>query len=99
MILAISKKSLTHGIGLTKDNQYYFLYKNALLALCKFMCISQKFCKDNLDFLFDLLNSDIHSSLKLNVIAAFGDLINRFPNILQQKINQFFKWYNKSNKN
>jgi len=27
----------------------------AVLTFCKFMCVSQKFCIDNLDILFDLL--------------------------------------------
>jgi len=92
IILNICKKAVTHGIGNETENPYYFLYKTAILSLCKLMCISQKFCSENLDFLFDLLNSEIDSSLKLNVVAAFGDFINRFPNILQQKIGQYFKW-------
>ena len=57
------------------------------------MCISQKFCEENLPFLFDLLNSeDVEPSLKLNVCAAFGDFFNRFPNILQKEVSKFFKW-------
>jgi condensin complex subunit 1 len=68
-----------------------FLYKSAILSLCKFMCISAKFCEDNLPFLFDLLNSElIDPSLKLNICAAFGDFINRFPNILQKQVSKFF---------
>lgn len=68
-----------------------FLYKSAILSLCKFMCISQKFCEENLPFLFDLLkNEDLDPSLKLNICAAFGDFVNRFPNILQKQVVKFF---------
>ncbi len=92
LILSIAKKAITHGAGNEVDNPFHLLYKTSILSLCKFMCISQKFCKQHLDFLFDLLNSDTDSSLKLNVVAAFGDLINRFPNTIQEKISKFFKW-------
>lgn len=75
-----------------------FLYKSAILSLCKFMCISAKFCEDNLPFLFDLLNSElIDPSLKLNICAAFGDFINRFPNILQKQVSKFFSCLHSKN--
>ena len=67
-----------------------YLYKSSILTLCKFMCISPKFCEDHIPFLFELLESDINPSLKLNVIAGFGDLVNRFPNVLNKYINKFF---------
>ncbi len=54
------------------------------------MCISPKFCEDHIPFLFELLEKDINPSLKLNVIAGFGDLVNRFPNVLNKYINKFF---------
>jgi len=55
------------------------------------MCISNKFCNENLNVLFDILESDkIHPALKLNVCVAFGDLVNRFPNTLQTQISKYF---------
>ena len=66
------------------------LYKSAILTLCKFMCISPKFCEEHIMFLFELLGKDINPSLKLNVVAGFGDLINRYPNFLSKFINKFF---------
>jgi condensin complex subunit 1 len=89
LIVQIAKRTLTCSSSEIEKN--VMLYKSSILSLCKFMCISQKFCEDNLQFLFDLLNSDkIDSSLKLNVCAAFGDFINRFPNILQKQVAKFF---------
>ncbi len=89
LIIQISQRVLTCD----KDevDRDAFLYKSAILSLCKLMCISPKFCEDNLPFLFDLLNSEvIDPTLKLNVCVAFGDFINRFPNILQKQVNKFF---------
>lgn len=88
LIVNIAKRALNDNI---EDD--LFLYKTAILSLCKFMCISSKFCEDHLPFLFDLLNSNIDATLKLNVCAAFGDFINRFPNILQKEVSKFFNWY------
>jgi condensin complex subunit 1 len=88
MIVEIAKRTLKDKIE--EDN--IFLYKTAILSLCKFMCISQKFCEENLPFLFELLNADIEPSIKLNVCAAFGDFINRFPNLLQAYITKYFDW-------
>ncbi len=89
LIIQISQRVLTcNKEEVEKDA---FLYKSAILSLCKLMCISGKFCEDNLPFLFDLLNSEvIDPNLKLNVCVAFGDFINRFPNILQKQVNKFF---------
>jgi condensin complex subunit 1 len=87
LIVNISKRILTDPI-----DEYPQLYKSAILSLCKYMCISQRFCEENLPFIFELLNSDIEPEFKLNVCAAFGDFIIRFPNILQTHINKFFNW-------
>ena len=86
LIINISKNALK-GIDIEKN---MILYKTAILSLCKFMCISQKYCEENLPILFDILESDLDSSLKLNVCAAFGDLINRFPNVLQKHVYKYF---------
>lgn len=55
------------------------------------MCISKKFCEANLPLLFQILESQsVNPSLKLNVCVAFGDLVNRFPNVLQTQITKYF---------
>jgi len=67
------------------------LYKSAIMSYCKLMLINQEFCKNNIGFIFDLLNNDgIPSDLKLNVCLSFGDLVNRFPNIMITEVNKFF---------
>ncbi len=89
MIKGIAEQSLKCS---NKElSQNLLLYKSAILALCKLMCINQKFCEENLPFMFEILQSDtIDDSLKLNVCTAFGDFINRFPNIMQATVNKFF---------
>lgn len=55
------------------------------------MCISKKFCEENLPLLFQILESSkVNPALKLNICVAFGDLVNRFPNVLQTQINKYF---------
>ena len=68
------------------------LYKSAIMSYCKLMLINQDFCKNNIQFIFDLLNNDIiPSDLKLNVCLSFGDLVNRFPNIMISEVSKFFE--------
>ncbi|MCQ2817641.1 MAG: hypothetical protein MJ252_10285 [archaeon] len=83
MVLKVSNEELKKNI---------LLYKCAILSLCKLMCCNQKFCEEHLPFMFDVLDCDtLEENVKLNVCIAFGDFINRFPNILQNNINKFFK--------
>ena len=68
------------------------LYKSAIMSYCKLMLINPDFCKNNIQFIFDLLNNDtIPSDLKLNVCLSFGDLVNRFPNIMITEVSKFFE--------
>ena len=67
------------------------LERSAILALCKFMCVSQKLCAENLDLVFDILKSRIDFGVKANVIISVGDLFNRFPNVLNEKTNDIFR--------
>ena len=75
------------------------LYKSAIMSYCKLMLINQEFCKNNISFIFDLLNNDtIPSDLKLNVCVSFGDLVNRFPNIMITEVEKFFDGLHSSHK-
>jgi hypothetical protein len=62
----------------------------AILALCKYMCVSSSFCEKNLQLLFSLLSSRRREDhfegshrLRANIIIAVGDLAFRFPNLLE----------------
>lgn len=68
------------------------VYKTAMLSTTKMMCISKKFCMDHLKLIFDIISADkIPTDIKCNVITALGDLINRFPNIMQSELDKIFK--------
>ena len=90
MITAIAKSTLKCKSEELESNM--LLYKSAIMSYCKLMLINQDFCKNNISFIFDLLNNEtIPSDLKLNVCLSFGDLVNRFPNIMITEVNKFFE--------
>jgi condensin complex subunit 1 len=68
------------------------LQNSAVLALCKFMCIDDSFCRRNLSLLFTLLkgssanpaNPDVEPNIRANIIIALGDMAFRFPNCMDQ---------------
>ena len=89
IITTIAKSTLKCKSEELESNM--LLYKSAIMSYCKLMLINQDFCKNNISFIFDLLNNDtIPSDLKLNVCLSFGDLVNRFPNIMITEVNKFF---------
>ena len=53
----------------------------AVLALAKFMCLSEKYCAQNIQLIFKLLGSrNTDSTIKNNIIVSIGDLLHRWPN-------------------
>jgi condensin complex subunit 1 len=60
-----------------------FLRDSAVLALCKYMCISSEVCERYLDLLFTTLEKAKERSLRSNVVIALGDLAFRFPNSVE----------------
>ena len=64
--------------------------RSAILALCKYMCVSQKVCNENLDLIFQLVQSNIEFGVKANIIITLADLFNRFPNLLNERVKDIF---------
>ena len=60
--------------GLRK-NVNPILDRAVLMTLCKFMCVSGEFCKENLDMLFKLMNSKIDPTIKNNIIISLGIIL------------------------
>ena len=48
------------------------LNRISVLTLSKFMCVSVKFCKDNLDLLIGLLSKPIDPVIKNNILITLG---------------------------
>ncbi|CBN77248.1 conserved unknown protein [Ectocarpus siliculosus] len=57
--------------------------ESSVLALSKFMCISEAFCERNLSLLFTTLERSNDTAVRANIIVALGDLAFRFPNALE----------------
>lgn len=61
------------------------------MALCKLMCVSSKICQENLDLVFNLLQSKAEGGVKTNTVIALADLYSRFPNLLNEQTSKLFK--------
>ncbi|KNC83719.1 hypothetical protein SARC_04049 [Sphaeroforma arctica JP610] len=55
----------------------------AALAMCKFMCVSQQFCQDQLQVIFTLLEKSKQALVRSNVMISLGDLAQRHPNLVE----------------
>ena len=66
------------------------LERSAILALCKFMCVSSKVCAQHLDILFGLLQSKIEFGVKANIIISLADLFTKFPNLMNERVKEIF---------
>jgi len=55
------------------------------------MCVSSSICAENLDLLFELVQSNIEFGVKANIIVTLADLFNRFPNILNERVKDIFQ--------
>lgn len=48
------------------------------------MCINADYCQENIINLFKILSKPVTNSvIKNNIIIAIGDLLHRFPNIIE----------------
>lgn len=59
------------------------LLESAVLALCKFMCVSSEFCNKHLQLLFKVVEDAKDPGMRATISIALGDLAFRFPNILE----------------
>jgi condensin complex subunit 1 len=60
------------------------LERTAVLSFCKFMCVSEKYCQEHMKMLFSILNKPtMDSVIKNNIIISMGDLLRRFPNLVE----------------
>ena len=66
------------------------LQRMAVLALCKFMCVSEKFCDTNLQLLFTILEKSSDATSRSNIIIALGDMVVCFNNLIDQNISYLY---------
>lgn len=62
--------------------QYLTLFIFNIAALC-ISCISPATCEENIRLMFTVLERSTLPVVRANAIIALGDLIVRFPNILE----------------
>ncbi|XVF56261.1 hypothetical protein PTKIN_Ptkin06aG0105000 [Pterospermum kingtungense] len=67
----------------TMMQKYPVLQASAMLALCRFMIIDSKFCDENLQLLFTVVENAPSEIVRSNCTIALGDLAVRFPNLLE----------------
>ena len=58
------------------------LNESAVLTLCKFMSVSETYCGMKLQLLFTILEKSQQASIRQTVVVALGDLVTRFPSLL-----------------
>jgi len=62
-----------------------------LLTFAKFLCISQVFCRTHLPLLLSVLEDNtLPATLRGNCVVAFGDLVQRFPLVLENYSDKLF---------
>lgn len=61
-----------------------------VLALCKFMCLSERYCAQHMQLLLQLLRNARSTEIKNNIIIAFGDLLHRWPNTVTKYSKEIF---------
>ena len=102
LIIQFSKNSLKvnsqdYKLNYNENESLFYnplknMYKSAILCLTKLMTISQRFCAENIPLLFSIVESEtIPTDIRCNIIIAFGDLINRWPNILHLESPRVFR--------
>ena len=65
---------------------------NAVLALCKFMCLSPSFCEAQLPLLFETMQNEPEGAIRANIAVALGDLAgqHRTTNVVEPWMPHFY---------
>ncbi|KAI9146442.1 non-SMC mitotic condensation complex subunit 1-domain-containing protein [Paraphysoderma sedebokerense] len=85
-LLAVFGPIITH---ICANNRFYSnrnLQNSAVLALCKFMCVSSTYCEKHLPLLFNILAKSNEPIIRSNIIIAIGDMAVCFNTLIDQNI-------------
>jgi condensin complex subunit 1 len=66
------------------------LRETAVMALCRFMCVSSELCEMYLPLLFTVVERETGDNVRTSVVIALGDLAFRFPNSLEPWTAKFY---------
>lgn len=63
----------------------------AVMALCKFMTVSERVCEANLSLVFTVLRDEANADTRSVIVIALGDLAFRFPNAVEPFTSEMYK--------
>ncbi|KAJ3056052.1 Condensin complex subunit [Rhizophlyctis rosea] len=66
------------------------LQTNAVLSLCKLMCVSSEFCEAHLQLLFTILEKSQSPVIRSNTIIGLGDMTVSFNSLIDQNISYLY---------
>ncbi|XP_050308987.1 condensin complex subunit 1-like [Anthonomus grandis grandis] len=59
------------------------LQATAVIALIRYMLVSSRFCREEVQLLFTILKKSNFPSVKVTILLQLADLLSRFPNIIE----------------
>ncbi|CAK56283.1 unnamed protein product (macronuclear) [Paramecium tetraurelia] len=72
-------------------NQQSPLVQVCLITMCKFMCLSESYCRQNIEMLFNIMKCPLFDQVvKNNVLISIGDLLHMWPNTVQKFHKQIY---------
>ena len=89
-LLAMFSPMVTHICSNPKSYANEYLKRAAVLALCKFMCVSSSFCEANLGLLLQILGSAHDPVVRSNVVIALGDIAICFGNLIDESSDRLY---------
>ncbi|CAE6447473.1 unnamed protein product [Rhizoctonia solani] len=76
--------------GTPKTYKNQILRMASTLALSKLMCVSSKYCEDNLMLLFKLMQASRNPIVRSNIIIALGDVAICFNNMIDENSDRLY---------
>ncbi|KAH7345411.1 non-SMC mitotic condensation complex subunit 1-domain-containing protein [Rhizoctonia solani] len=89
-LLALYGPMIKEICGTPKTYKNQILRMSATLALSKFMCVSSKYCEDNLLLLFKLMETSRNPIIRSNIIIALGDVAICFNNMIDENSDKLY---------
>ncbi|ODV58652.1 condensin subunit YCS4 [Ascoidea rubescens DSM 1968] len=76
----------------SKEEKYQdkMLQRSAVLCMCKFMCVSKRYCEDNLDLLVYIMENSPDPVIRSNAVLSLGDMAVCFNNLVDEKTDNLY---------
>ncbi|CAE6344453.1 unnamed protein product [Rhizoctonia solani] len=89
-LLALYGPMIKEICGTPKTYKNQILRMASTLALSKLMCVSSKFCEENLMLLFKLMQASRNPIVRSNIIIALGDVAICFNNMIDENSDRLY---------